>query len=164
MSTTPKNGGWAIRAVFLALVVAALALTSAAQNTSSATTKKAAQKPAATKSAPATTSTTSMGQKVFIDPVTHKPFQPSAEDMKALENAGPKTKQVQTQPKQFVGQFGGVGVKLDESFMMSEVAGKSPDGKLNTTCIEGEKKAASLVKSGKLAAPQTTTKGALDEK
>lgn len=163
MTNTPKWGAWTIRAVFLALVVAALALTSAAQSTSSPT-KKAARKPAATQAAPATTSTTDMGQRVFIDPKTHQPFQPTQEDIQALENAGPKTKQAVAQPKQFIGRYGGVGVKLDESFMMSEVAGKTADGKISTACIEDEKKAAEVVKSGKLAAPKTTTKGALDEK
>jgi hypothetical protein len=161
MSNTAKWGGLAIRVAFLAFVVAALALTSAAQNSSS-TTKKATKKPAATQAVPATASTTSMGQRVFIDPKTKQPFQPTQEDIQALENAGPKPKQAQ--PKQFTGQFGGIGVKLDDSFMMSEVATKSADGKLTTGCLQGEKKAANLVKSGKPAAPKSTSKGALDEK
>lgn len=164
MSNTPKWRGWTVRIAFLALVVAALALTSAAQSASSTTTKKATKKAAAPQAAPATTSTTSMGQRVFIDPKTKQPFQPTQEDIQALENAGPKTKQPEAQPKQFMGQFGGVGVKLDESFMMSEVATKSADGKLTTGCTQDEQKAAKLVKSGKLAAPKTTKKEALDEK
>lgn len=165
MSNTPQWGGWTIRAVFLALVVAALALTSAAQSSSStATKKKTAAKPAATQAAPSASSTTSMGQRVFIDPKTKQPFQPTQEDIQALENAGPKAKQPQVQPKQFVGRYGGVGVKLDESFMMSEVAGKNADGKLTTSCIEDEKKAAQVAKSGNLVAPKTTKKEVLDEK
>jgi hypothetical protein len=164
MSNTPKWRGLAIRVAFLAFVFAALALTSAAQNSSSTTTKKATKKPAATQAVPATASTTSMGQRVFIDPKTKQPFQPTQEDIQALENAGPKTKQATTQPKPFVGQFGGIGVKLDDSFMMSEVATKSADGKLTTGCLQDEKKAANLVKSGKPAAPKSTSKGALDEK
>jgi len=160
MSDTRQWGGWMIRAVFLALVVAAMALTSAAQNTTSATTKKATHKPAATQAAPAAPSSTSMGQRVFIDPTTHKPYQPSAEEVKALENAGKKT--VQSQPKPFVGKYGGIGVKLDDSFMMSAVAGKTLDGKITTGCLKDETKAAEVVKSGKLT--KTTAKEAADEK
>lgn len=160
MSNTPKWVGGTIRAVFLALVVVVLGLVSVAQNTTSSAPKKAASKPAA----PATTSTTDMGQKVFIDPATHKPFQPTAEDYKALENAGPKTAQAQFQPRQFIGTRSGIGVKLDSSFMMSAVAGKSADGKVTTGCLEDEKKAANAVNSGKVAAPKTTTKEVPDEK
>ena len=158
MRNTGIWGGWTARAVFLALVVALLALTAAAQN-SSTTTKKAAQQPAATQAAPASTSTTSMGQKVFIDPKTHQPFQPSPEDIKALENAGPKPKQALVQPKAFSNPRGGIAVKLDDSFMVSEVATKGPDGKVTTTCVEGANKAQQVVKSGKSVAPKTTTEG-----
>ena len=165
MSNRPKWGGWAIRAAFLALVVAALALTSVAQSTST-TTKKSAKKAAATQAAPATTnSDTSVGQKIYLDPVTRKPIQPTQEDVQALANAGKKTSGLTTQPKAFKNPHGGLAVKLDDSFMMSAVAGKDANGKVVTGCVEDEAKAAAIAKSGKQpVSTTTTTKGALDEK
>jgi hypothetical protein len=162
MSNTPKWGGWAIRAAFLALVVAALTLASVAQSTS--TNKKTTKKAVATQAAPATASDTSMGQKIYIDPVTRKPIQPTQEDVQALANAGKKTSGLTTQPKAFVNPRGGIAVKLDDSFMMSAVAGKDANGKVVTGCVEDEAKAAAITKSGKLPVSTTTTKGALDEK
>ena len=163
MSTTPKWSGWAIRAAFLALVIAALALTSAAQTTSSATTKKTAKKSATTTAAPAATSGTAMGQKIFIDPVTRKPIQPTQEDIQALENAGRKASAPTTQPRAFYNPRGGVAVKLDDSFMSYAVAGKDADGKLRTNCVEGIETSQTVVKAGKVVAPKTTKKEALDE-
>jgi len=158
MSNTPKWGGWAIRAAFLALVVAALALTSAAQSTSTKTKKSAKQ------ATPAATSNTSMGQKIYLDPVTRKPIQPTQEDVQALEAAGKKTSGPVTQPKAFSNPRGGTAVKLDDSFMMSAVAGKDANGKVVTGCVEDEAKAAGIAKSGKQPVSTTTAKGALDEK
>jgi hypothetical protein len=159
MSNTPKWGGWAIRAAFLALVVAALALTSGAQSTSTTT-----EKTAATQAAPATASDTSVGQKIYLDPVTRKPIQPTQEDVQALANAGKKTSGPTTQPKAFVNPRGGIAVKLDDSFMMNAVAAKDANGKITTGCIDDEAKAADVAKSGKLPVSTTTAKGALDEK
>jgi hypothetical protein len=153
-------GGWKARAAFLALLVALLALTASAQTSSTTTNNKTAQTTAATPAPP----TASMGQRVFIDPKTHQPFQPSPEDIKALENAGPKTKPTQSQPKAFSNPRGGVAVKLDDSFMSYEVATKDVSGKATTICVEGADKAQQAMKSGKSAAPKTTTKEALDEK
>lgn len=159
-----SRGARTIRAISLALLVGVLAVNLAAQKSSDASKSTAAQ-PVATQANEASNFDPSAGQKVFIDPVTHKIVQPTAEDIKALENAAPKkTTSVTTQPKAFVNPRGGIAVKLDDSFMSYAVAGKDDGGKLKTNCIESDSAAKDAVKSGKVATSKTSAKEVLDEK
>ncbi len=139
-----------VRVVFLLLLALSVSMALSAQTTSTKKTQK--------KTATTTSTQADAGQRVFIDPVTHKPYQPSAEEVQALDKAGKAKPKAQAAPKQFYGKRGGVGVKLDDSFAVYSVATKTPDGKLKTECVQGKDKA------NKAATQTVTVKEALDEK
>lgn len=164
MHKTARRGAWAIRTAWLAIIVGLLALNLAAQK-SSDNSKTSNNPPAAAQAEQDSNFDPGAGQRIFIDPVTRQIVQPTAEDIKALENAGgKKSMTVQAQPKPFINARGGIGVKLDSSFMSYAVAGKDAEGKLQSNCIESDAAAQDAVKSGNVSSLKPTAKEALSEK
>jgi hypothetical protein len=108
---------------------------------------------------------TAGGLRVFIDPKTKEIREPTLEEQRAMVpqqaplRAAPRT----TALPQVSGPGGAVGVKLDQSFMVNEVATKNPDGSLSMECITGDENAAKAVTQG-TAASQAVRKEDRHEK
>ncbi len=148
------------RFVFLLLLAMSVSIAMSAQT---ATTQKGTSKKTtvtAKKAAPAQATEAQPGQRAFIDPVTKQAYQPSVDELKALN---PTKKTLKAAPAPKLRDFGnGVrGVAVPEDSMSYAVATKSPDGKVNFGCVDSKKKADQVVKSG---TPVQNHKEALDEK
>jgi hypothetical protein len=101
------------------------------------------------------------GQKVHVDPVTHKIKDPEPEDIKALSDAAAQTVSPVI-PLQIVKlPNGALMVDLQGQVMDATVVSRGADGRLITECVRGLEKASEVVRSGK---PKTTNKEQLDEK
>lgn len=159
------NFGFAriVRIVCLLMLALSVTLAMSAQTTS---TKKTTHKKSTTtavhkKTAQVQATQADPGQRAFIDPATHKPYQPGQEELQALNATGKK--QVKTTAKLKIKRLpnGVTGIMLPEENMAYSVATKSPKGKVSLACVDGKNKAEKLVKSGPVA---QTSKEALDEK
>lgn len=142
-----------IRLVFAMLMALSVTVVMSAQTTSAKhTTKKKSTTATAKASDGAAASTSTPGQRVFIDPVTHKPYQPSPEEIKALESSGKKgmTKSAKAQ-RSIQHPSGAVGMTVPEESMSYAVATKGPDGKVSFACVDEKAKAEKMVKSGAVA-------------
>ncbi|MEO8675093.1 MAG: hypothetical protein ABI569_05905 [Casimicrobiaceae bacterium] len=108
------------------------------------------------------------GLTVFVDPVTGKIRQPSADEIGALMSSRPPAAASTAPLVQRALPGGGFAVTLDSSFDSYVVVSKNADGSLASDCVVGDEKATSAVKSGvtsgakNVPAPQKK-KGALDE-
>jgi len=97
------------------------------------------------------------GMKVFIDPETGKLREPTREEIQTLKAQPPASRATPEKgmPKtpQITGPGGGVGMRLDERYMVHSVAKKNPDGSVSMECITGSEKAAKAVSKEPAVAP-----------
>jgi hypothetical protein len=101
------------------------------------------------------------GQKVHIDPVTHKIKDPEPEDIKALSDAAAQTASPVVPLQVLKLPNGTLMVDLQGQVMDATVVTRGADGRLTTECVRGLDNASEVVRSGK---PRTANKEQLDEK
>lgn len=103
----------------------------------------------------------SAGQKVSIDPKTHKIKDPDPEEIRALEAQQPAQAPVNLQPVRL--PDGTLALDLQGQMLDTVVVKKNADGTLSFDCVKGGKEAEKAVKSGAIGS-KPTKQEVLDEK
>ena len=96
--------------------------------------------------------------RVFIDPQTHQPRRPDAEDLRQLQMPAPRASRVA--PKVRTLASGALAAELDDSFGSYLVATRQPDGTLRVDCLPAGPAAAALDAGRTQRAPAAPSKAA----
>jgi len=126
-----EHGGGLIRAVSLCAALSACAVPPALAGDPPASPTE--PQSAAAEVVPAA------GMRVAVDPATGRPRPLTAEEARVLDAMDAAARKARPAPalQSFRAKGGGVGLKLDESYMVYSVATVGADGHLDMECITG---------------------------
>lgn len=144
-----------LRFTLLALSLLALSIGAFAQPASS----KAQTKPATKTAQP-------QASRIFLDPVTGEPREPTAEEIRALQGEA-KTQSAQAAkkrlsastpaPREMVNADGAVGVDATDEQASFSVAHVHADGTVSHSCVDGAHSAKQAVKKGPARRPAASS-------
>jgi hypothetical protein len=100
------------------------------------------------------------GMRVFIDPQTHQPRRPEAEELQQLSITAPRASRAA--PKVRTLASGALAAELDDGFASYLVATRQPDGTLRVDCLPATEAAAAL-SGARPKADSTAPKRVVDE-